>query len=254
MASRVDESRLYAFATDQAVVGPARVYAIGQKLYVRERDGAPGVEIASLEGVRSLRGRHNVQNALAALTALRALQDRIDARPGTDRSMVWRPGALQAALASFPGLAHRMEEIGWLGKIVFINDSKATNADSTDKALASWERDIFWILGGKSKEGGIASLESYFPRIAKAYLIGAATEEFAATLQSKVGFERCGTLDAAVAAAARDASKSIGVEPVILLSPACASFDQYKIFEVRGDHFRKLVSQLPGIELGPSSP
>jgi UDP-N-acetylmuramoylalanine--D-glutamate ligase len=146
-----------------------------------------------------------------------------------------------------------MEEIGRLGRVLFINDSKATNADSTDKALASWERDIFWILGGKSKEGGITPLEGYFPRVSKAYLIGAATEEFAATLKGKVDFERCVTLDAAVAAAARDASQSAGAEPVVLLSPACASYDQYKNFEVRGDHFRKLVSALPGIEVRGSS-
>jgi UDP-N-acetylmuramoylalanine--D-glutamate ligase len=204
--------------------------------------------------VRSLRGRHNLQNALAAVTALRALQDRLDAQGRVKPLVVWKPAALQAALANFPGLPHRMEEIGRVGKVLFINDSKATNADSTDKALASWERDIFWILGGKSKEGGITSLESYFPRIAKAYLIGAATEEFAATLQGKVDFERCGTLDVALGAAARDSAQSAGKEPVVLLSPACASYDQYKNFEVRGDHFRKLVSQLPGIDLRPSSP
>jgi UDP-N-acetylmuramoylalanine--D-glutamate ligase len=253
MAARMTGAGLlYPFTTDEAAGGTARAYAIGQKLFVRERDGGNAVEIASLESVRSLRGRHNVQNALAALTVLRALQDRLDARSG-NRLHVWKPSALQQALASFPGLAHRMEEIGRLGRVLFINDSKATNADSTDKALASWERDIFWILGGKSKEGGITPLEGYFPRVSKAYLIGAATEEFAATLKGKVDFERCVTLDAAVAAAARDASQSAGAEPVVLLSPACASYDQYKNFEVRGDHFRKLVSALPGIEVRGSS-
>jgi UDP-N-acetylmuramoylalanine--D-glutamate ligase len=253
MEARTDAGRLYAFTTGDAAASTARAYAIGQKLYVRDQSGGKAVEIASLEGVRSLRGRHNVQNALAALTAIRALQDRLDARSG-DRLQVWKPEVLQGALGSFPGLSHRMEEIGRLGRVLFINDSKATNADSTDKALASWERDIFWILGGKSKEGGIAPLEAFFPRVAKAYLIGAATEEFAATLAGKVDFERCGTLDAAVAAATRDAKQSAGAEPVVLLSPACASYDQYKNFEVRGDHFRKLVSALPGIDLGPSSP
>ncbi len=81
-----------------------------------------------------------------------------------------------------------MEEIGSLGRVLFINDSKATNADSTDKALASWERGIYWILGGKSKDGGITTLESFFPRIAKAYLIGAATDEFAGTLEREGSF------------------------------------------------------------------
>ncbi len=106
-----------------------------------------------------------------------------------------------------------MEEIGSLGRVLFINDSKATNADSTDKALASWERGIYWILGGKSKDGGITTLEGFFPRIAKAYLIGAASDEFAATLDGKVAFERCETLDAAVAAAVRDASQDTAPSP-----------------------------------------
>ncbi len=113
-----------------------------------------------------------------------------------------------AALATFPGLPHRLEEIGRVGRTLFINDSKATNADSAATALAAFDRDIFWILGGKPKQGGITSLASYFPRVAKAYLIGEATEEFAATLEGKVSFERCGTLDRAVAAAARDAAAS----------------------------------------------
>ena len=103
--------------------------------------------------------------------------------------------------------------------------------------------------GGKPKQGGITSLEPFFPRIARAYLIGEAAEEFAATLEGKVGFARCGTLDAALAAATRDAAASGAPEPVVLLSPACASYDQYRNFEVRGDAFRTLVAALPGIAL-----
>ena len=156
---------------------------------------------------------------------------------------------MAAALKTFPGLPHRLEEIGRLERTLFINDSKATNADSAATALAAFERDIYWILGGRPKQGGIASLASYFPRIAKAYLIGEASEEFAATLDGKVALARCGTLEAAVAAAARDAAASGAVEPVVLLSPACASYDQYRNFEVRGDAFRALVAKLPGIEL-----
>ena len=157
-----------------------------------------------------------------------------------------------AALGTFPGLPHRLEEIGRLGRVLFINDSKATNADSAATALAAFERDIFWILGGKPKEGGIASLEPFFPRIARAYLIGEASEDFAATLDGKVTFERCGTLDVALANAARDAAASGAAgasEPVVLLSPACASYDQFPNFEVRGDRFRSLVAALPGIAL-----
>ena len=159
------------------------------------------------------------------------------------------PGQVAAALKTFPGLPHRLEEIGRVGRTLFINDSKATNADSAATALAAFERDIYWILGGKPKQGGITSLASYFPRVAKAYLIGEASEEFAATLDGKVPFARCVTLDAAVAAAARDAGANGGVEPVVLLSPACASYDQYRNFEVRGDAFRALVAALPGIQL-----
>jgi UDP-N-acetylmuramoylalanine--D-glutamate ligase len=252
IAARVEDGgRLYPFTVGSGSSIVPRLYAIGTTLFAHERDGnrSTSQTIASLEGVHSLRGRHNVQNALAALCALRALQDRLDARAGGDSLRVWKPDAFQAALARFPGLAHRMEEVGRLARVLFINDSKATNADSAEKALAAWPRDIYWILGGKPKEGGIASLEAYFPRIAKAYLIGEASEAFATTLAGKVPFERCGRLDAALAAATRDAGGSAGAEPVVLLSPACASYDQYKNFEVRGDHFRALVSALAGIEL-----
>lgn len=189
---------------------------------------------ADLDGIATLRGRHNAQNALAAsIVALR----------------LGVPAAeLMQALAAFPGLPHRMEEVGRRGRVLFINDSKATNADSTEKALAAFPRDIFWIVGGKPKEGGIASLKSYFPRITKAYLIGAAADAFAQTLGTDVPYERCGTLAAATAAAAADADRSTGSEPVVLLSPACASYDQFKNFEHRGDEFRRLVAALPGIE------
>ena len=157
----------------------------------------------------------------------------------------WRPRSRR-----FPGLPHRLEEIGRLGRTLFINDSKATNADSAATALAAFERDIFWILGGKPKQGGITSLEPFFPRIARAYLIGEASEEFAATLEGKVAFERCGTLDAARGRAPRAMPRRAArAEPVVLLSPACASYDQFRNFEVRGDAFRTLVAALPGIAL-----
>ena len=190
--------------------------------------------VVSLGGIASLRGRHNAQNAV---TAFAATWDHV------------RPDAYPKGYATFPGLAHRMEEIGRVGKVLFINDSKATNADSTEKAMTSWSSDIYWIVGGKAKDGGIEALAPYFARVAKAYLIGEATDAFAAQLGTAVAFERCGTLDAALSAAARDAAANTSAEPVVLLSPACASYDQYKNFEQRGDHFRRLVSALPGIEL-----
>src|SRR5690606_36646203 len=121
-------------------------------------------------------------------------------------------------------------------------------ADSTDKALATLEGGIHWIVGGRQKEGGITSLAPYFPKISKAYLIGESADAFAATVSGQVQFEMSGTLEAALAAAVRDAETSSSPEPVVLLSPSCASYDQFKNFEVRGDAFRRLVSRLPGVE------
>jgi UDP-N-acetylmuramoylalanine--D-glutamate ligase len=188
--------------------------------------------IAELGGIGSLRGRHNAQNAACAAAAALAL--------GLE------PPTIQAGLRSFPGLAHRMEELGRRGAVLYVNDSKATNADSAAQALACFS-DIFWIAGGKPKTGGIESLRGFFPRIRKAYLIGEAADEFAATLSPGVPHEIDGTLDKALAAATRDAEASTVPEPVVLLSPACASFDQYRNFEVRGDAFRELVLALPGL-------
>jgi UDP-N-acetylmuramoylalanine--D-glutamate ligase len=137
-----------------------------------------------------------------------------------------------------------MEDVGHIGKTVFINDSKATNADATARALAVYP-DIFWIAGGKPKEGGIESLAGYFPRIRKAYLIGEAAPQFARTLDGKANYENSGILEAAVTQAAADARASSAASPVVLLSPACASYDQFKDFEQRGDAFRSLVAKLP---------
>jgi UDP-N-acetylmuramoylalanine--D-glutamate ligase len=154
--------------------------------------------------------------------------------------------AIQKGLASFPGLAHRMQQVGRKGNVLFVNDSKATNADSAAKALASFN-DIYWIAGGKPKTGGIASLAEFFPRIRKAYLIGEAAKEFAQTLEGRVPYEISGVLSAAVDAAARDAATARLDEPVVLLSPACASFDQYRNFEVRGKAFTDAVLAIPGM-------
>jgi len=197
------------------------------------RATASGVtQIAELGGIGSLRGQHNAQNAACAAAAALAL--------GLE------PAAIQTGLRSFPGLAHRMVELGRRGAVLHVNDSKATNADSAAQALACFS-DIFWIAGGKPKTGGIESLRGFFPRIRKAYLIGEAADEFAATLGAGVPHEIDGTLDKALAAATRDAQAATVPEPVVLLSPACASFDQYRNFEVRGDAFRELVRALPGL-------
>jgi UDP-N-acetylmuramoylalanine--D-glutamate ligase len=188
--------------------------------------------IAFLEGIGSLRGQHNAQNALAALVAC--------LKVGLDL------GEIQSGLESFPGLAHRMEQVGRKGKVLFVNDSKATNADAAAPALSSFSR-IYWIAGGLPKEGGIEPLRGYFPRIAKAYLIGEAAPAFSVTLGEAVPYEISGTLAAAVEHAARDAEADDSGDVVVLLSPACASFDQFKNFEVRGEAFRQAVLALPGV-------
>ncbi len=197
------------------------------------RDGGVAATI-DLRDMPALRGRHNWQNACMAYGAARAMG--VDAKVIAD------------AMRSFPGLAHRMQEIGRAGAVAFVNDSKATNADAAEKALASYSN-IFWIAGGIAKSGGIDPLAPYFPRIRKAYLIGVAAAEFAKTLEGKVDYEICETLPRAVQAAHRDASAASVPDPVVLLSPACASFDQYKNFEVRGDAFAELVARLPGIRM-----
>ncbi len=216
-----------------SVTGPVRdgYYADGTRILCAS--GGKAHPVAQLAGIGSLRGVHNAQNAACAVAACAAL--------GLDFA------AIQKGLASFPGLAHRMQPIGRQGRVLFVNDSKATNADSAARALASFS-DIFWIAGGKPKTGGIESLAGFFPHIRKAYLIGEAAHEFAATLNGKVPYELNGVLAAAIEAAARDAAASDAEEPVVLLSPACASFDQYRNFEVRGDAFRDIVFGLPGIE------
>jgi len=191
--------------------------------------------VADLAGIGSLRGRHNAQNAACAAAAALALGLTLQ--------------QIQNGLRSFPGLAHRMEQVGRIGNVLFVNDSKATNADSTAQALACFDN-IFWIAGGKPKTGGIVSLSEFFPRVRKAYLIGEAASDFAATLSGKAPADIVGTLDRAVAEAARDAAASGLPDAVVLLSPACASFDQYRNFEIRGDAFRELVKALPGI--GPA--
>ena len=138
-----------------------------------------------------------------------------------------------------------MEEIRRIGRVLFINNSKATNADAAERALSSFSN-IYWIAGGKPKEGGIVSLKPLFSHVKKAYLIGEAAPAFAETLAGNVPYALCQTLDRAVDEAAADALESNPAgEAAVLLSPACASYDQFPNFEVRGDRFRSLVQALP---------
>jgi len=212
------------------------IFVVDGALYDAQNGRAE--KVMTLDAAAHLPGAHNWQNAALAFAATKPFVK--DSR------------AIAAAIASFPGLAHRMEDVGHIGKTAFINDSKATNADATARALTVYA-DIFWIAGGKPKAGGIDSLATYFPRIRRAYLIGDAAHAFARTLDGKAPYEMSGTLDVAVASAARDAAASDVAAPVVLLSPACASYDQFKDFEQRGDAFRAAVARLPQAAPFPTS-
>ena len=230
IANRLEQAGKKVVRISKRMPLPNGYFADGADLM--EAMGSRFERIASLEGIGSLRGQHNAQNALAAVVAC--------LRVGLDL------GEIQSGLESFPGLAHRMEQIGRKDRVLFVNDSKATNADAAAPALSSFPR-IYWIAGGLAKEGGIESLRGLFPRIAKAYLIGEAAPAFSATLGETVHYEISGTLQAAVNHAAADAAMDGGGEAVVLLSPACSSFDQFKNFEVRGDAFRSFVRSIEGV-------
>ena len=230
----------------------------GKLYHIRDGDVTASVDLRACPG---LRGRHNWQNAAAAFAI------------GQHFGMT--PQAIESGFATFPGLAHRMEPVGRLGPILFINDSKATNAESAGHALSAFDN-IYWIAGGRAKTGGIEELVPYFSHIRRAYLIGEAANDFAAvltqppaphppagqdagpsgtavkTMPEPVACEQSGTLEMAVAAALRDARQEADKAAVILLSPACASFDQYQNFEQRGEHFKQLVAAIPGIQLTTS--
>lgn len=199
------------------------VYALQGVLY--DGSGERVVEVCDLLRARALPGRHNWQNAAAAYAVCRAL--------GIP------PADVADAILSFPGLAHRMELVGTIGGVKFINDSKATNADAARQAMSTYPR-FYWIAGGVAKAGGIDSLTDLFPRVAKAYLVGQAAPEFAKTLEGQAPCVISGDIQTAVAQAYADA-RAEGGEAIVLLSPACASFDQFPDFEVRGDAFRSIV-------------
>lgn len=173
----------------------------------------------------ALQGPHNAQNALAAIAACEAL--------GVDQASIDR------GLESFPGLPHRMERVATKNGVLFVNDSKATNAESTAPALAAYPR-VHWILGGKAKTTDLDACRPGFPHIVRAYTIGEATEMFAELLKGEMPVERSGTLAEAVRAAAAHAVAG----DTVLLSPACASFDQFRDYEDRGDQFRAAVEAL----------
>lgn len=228
---------------DALALGPQRLMRVSVKepvpggLYVEDRvliDDLDGEKrpVVNMRSLRRLPGRHNAQNVAAAY--------------GVARHFGLEATVIRAAFETYPGLAHRQELIVSEGLVDFINNSKATNADAAEKALGCYER-IFWIAGGVAKAGGINSLTPYFPRIAEVFLIGAASAAFAQTLAGRIPYHLCETLETATAVAAqaaRHAAKTSGQRQTVLLSPACASFDQFPNFEVRGDRFRALVTTL----------
>jgi UDP-N-acetylmuramoylalanine--D-glutamate ligase len=191
--------------------------------------GGRAETVADLSAAPALQGKHNAQNAAAAFAATSAL--------GVD------PRIIAQAFTSFAGLPHRLERAGTVEGVRFINDSKATNANAAAQALAVFPR-VYWIAGGVAKEGGIEDLEPFFPRMAKAYLIGQSAGDFSDMLRGKVAVAMSGNLEAAVKMAFADAKASGEPHPVVLLSPACASFDQFKSYEDRGDQFKKFVAAL----------
>ncbi len=186
--------------------------------------------VINLNACPALRGQHNWQNASMAYAACRdaGLEDTAIAR----------------ALQTFPGLAHRQNIIGAMNGVTYINDSKATNDQASAVALKTYGR-IYWITGGKSKGGGYAECEKHLDHVRHAFLIGQAEEEMAAWLdRKKIPYSRCGNLATATVAAHRMAQGEKLDKAVVLLSPACASFDQFKSFEHRGESFVDLVKRL----------
>ena len=205
------------------------VYAVDRVLY-DDLDGASRPRL-SLDDVETLPGEHNAQNACAAYAAARLV--------GVSAE------SLLDGLRSFPGLAHRQERVATIDGVRYVNDSKATNADATARALCCY-RNVYWIAGGQAKEGGIESLVARLGQVRHAYLIGEAAKTFAQTLAGRVPATVVGDLSRAVSQAHEQAQRESRPDATVLLSPACASFDQFANFEARGDAFRDAVLKLPG--------
>ncbi len=202
------------------------VFALDGVLY--DGTGVRARQVIDLKTVRTLTGRHNWQNAAAAYSACKALGLSVD--------------AITEGMRSFPGLDHRMQEIGRIGRIRFINDSKATNADAARQAMSSFDK-FFWIAGGVAKAGGISDLGDLFPKVKHAFLIGEAAELFEQQIGKATPCTQSRLLFTAVAQAYAAAEKS-GKDEIVLFSPACASFDQFTDFEARGNAFKQAVAEI----------
>jgi len=221
------QQRVLPISGDRRVSGG--VYSVDRFLY-DDMDGK-NAPIICLDEIPTLPGTHNAQNASAAYAAARIA--------GLE------PAAICDAMRSFPGLAHRQELAAEIDGVLYVNDSKATNSEAAAKALSSYEN-IYWIVGGQAKEDGLASAMPFLDRVRHAFLIGEAADAFLRSLQGKVETTISGTLDTAIAAAHERAQRDRRPGRVVLLSPACASFDQFANFEERGRAFCRLVSTLPG--------
>jgi UDP-N-acetylmuramoylalanine--D-glutamate ligase len=213
---------------------PGGVYAIDGVL-IDDTEGS-ATPVCNLRENPSLPGSHNAQNAAAAYAAAKT------AGVG--------PHAIMACIQSYPGLVHRQEPVELVDGVAFVNDSKATNADAAARALASYDT-IHWIAGGRPKEGGLGVAMDHLAGVRHAYLIGEAALAFSQALDGKVPFTLSGTLEDAVQQAFEAARTEADQRPVVLLSPACASFDQFASFEARGDAFKEMVEALPGEHLDP---
>ena len=191
-----------------------------------------GIAPDEQNGWKSLAGSHNRENAAAAIEACDILGIPID--------------QIREGLRTYPGLPHRMERVAEIGGVAYVNDSKGTNTAASAPALAAFEN-IHWIVGGQAKEPGLGETEQHMSHVTAAYTIGEAGDAFADALAPHCPVSRCGTLDIAVHTAALAAKPG----DTVLLSPACASFDQFRDFEDRGDRFRALVHALADSEATP---
>ena len=229
-------------ADEQVVIGISGYDRVRGGIYVVKGvlvDDTEGLEspVMDLNGNPCLAGQHNSQNAAAAFAVAKTV--------GIQSHVA------VACINSYPGLVHRQEPVSIVDGVGYINDSKATNGEAASKALSSYDS-IYWILGGRPKEGGLKATERYLSNVRHAFLIGEASMEFSKFLGGRVPITFSGDLKKAVATASRMAKKAAkkGVEsPLVLLSPAAASFDQFDNFETRGDAFRDLVEALPGSKI-----
>ena len=231
-------------ADEQMVIGISGYKRVQGGIYVINGvlvDDTEGLEtpVMDLKENPYLVGQHNWQNAAAAFAAA--------------KSVGIQPHAVMACINSFPGLVHRLEPVAIVDGVGYVNDSKATNGEAAARALACYDA-VYWIVGGRPKEGGLKATEAYLSNVHHALIIGEASMEFSNFLDGRVPMTLSGDLRTAVAMASKMAKKEAAngkISPVVLLSPAAASFDQFDNFEVRGDVFRDLVEALPGNQTDP---